>query len=265
MRFFLAALSLSLPASALVSIGFDSSDDLSTNFNVAGGTAGTSTIVSGAGFDGSGGVVNATATRTHAFTLSQSFAGDLSSWSTHVLWNPGSSNASQFIIGVAESPDVFMTGAVPAAAQDAVSNSQLMGTIYSLFAAGGNAGINVQSTEQDGGLINHDETSGTLGLNTWYQVGLDVSFNGGISYTATATISSVDGAGNPVAPLISASSTFDHATLAADSEVYPFFGVTDTGGTLDRFETTAIVPEPHLLLLSSLSVGLLLARRRRFR
>ncbi|MBB5351564.1 hypothetical protein HNR46_001801 [Haloferula luteola] len=256
----LAFLVLSLPASAVLSVDFESVDDLSNSFTVAGGTTGISVIGTGVGFDGSDGVNNLTATRAHAFVVPQSFSGDLSSWSTSILWNPGNSTASQFTIGVADSPDVFMTGTVPSAIQNAGDSTFLFGSIYSIFASGG---INVTTTEPGVNPVIRDQTLTTLGLNTWYHVSLDVTFNGGISYTATASISAVDGTGAPTSTLVSASSTFDNATLSADGEVYTFFGVTDIAGTMDEFVTTAVVPEPHSLLLCSLSTGLLFLRRRR--
>lgn len=97
--------------------------------------------------------------------------------------------------------------------------------------------------------------------DAWYEVVLDVGYNGGISYTASATIFTVDLNGDRVSSIANASATFDNATLAGDDSVYNYFGVHDLSGSLDNFFTTA-VPEPSTVMLGSLCLIGLLRRRR---
>ena len=74
----------------------------------------------------------------------------------------------------------------------------------------------------------------------------DVQFSGGISHPSTTSTSSVNGAGDETSELLSASATFDSATLAADGGVHTSFSAQDLVGNIDYFAMTAAVLEPGL-------------------
>ena len=260
MKNFLAFLSLLAPASGALTVDFESPGGLATYFAVGGDSTGISEVVDGVGFNGSAGVSNQSATRVHGFVVPISFSGTTSTWQTSILWNPRDSNSVQFTLGVVDSPDLFFSGGtIPASVQDTADVNDVLGSLYTTFAS---SGINFYSGQP--GIVPVEEaiTLQSLPQNTWYRVAMDVQFNGGASYTTTASISSVDGAGNATSELVAASATFDNAALAA-GQVYPFFSVQDTLGNLDNFYNSAVVPEPGAVSLLGLAGATLLVRRRR--
>lgn len=246
------------PLGAALVVDFDTPGALTNNFSSA--QSGIIVQSTTGGLNNSGSLdlsaITGGATAQQIWTLTPSFAGNLSSWSMSIYYHGNGQKFWQFGVTSEAAPALDSGYAYSGAylpyiafGSGDLNNGAIGFTNYSPLAGSGEYGATV------------DVPGDIPTTAAWYRYDVGVTYLGSSQFSVQGTMSNANVDGTIASQLATVTSVFTNPELAADPSAHIFFNLYD-GVALDNFTTTA-VPEPSAPLLAAGGLLIAMAGHRR--